>query len=40
MAPKDPQPPAGDRMRRSYIRVMVIWAITLVALYAFQEIFT
>jgi len=40
MPPKDPQPPDDERMRRSYIRVIVIWAVTLVALYAFQEIFT
>jgi len=40
MASKDPQPPDDERMRRSYIRVIVIWAVTLVALYAFQEIFT
>ena len=32
--------PADNRIRRSYIRVIVIWAITLMALYAFQEYFT
>ena len=32
--------PADNRITRSYIRVIVIWAITLMALYAFQEYFT
>lgn len=32
--------PADSRIRRSYIRVIVIWAITLMALYAFQEYFS
>jgi hypothetical protein len=32
--------PADNRIRRSYIRVIVIWAITLMALYAFQEYFS
>jgi hypothetical protein len=27
-------------MRRSYIRVVVIWVVVLVALYAFQEYFS
>ena len=27
-------------MRRSYIRVIVVWVITLIALYAFQEYFS
>ena len=31
----------GDReIRRSYIRVIVVWAVTLAALYAFQEYFS
>ena len=34
-----PRPP-DDRMRRSYIRVIVVWVITLAALYAFQEYFS
>ena len=29
-----------DRMTRSYIRVLVVWVITLAALYAFQEYFS
>ncbi len=35
-----PQSPteSGD-MRRSYVRVLVVWAITLAALYAFQQYF-
>jgi hypothetical protein len=34
--------PTGDdtRMRRSYLRVILVWVITLAALYAFQEYFT
>jgi hypothetical protein len=27
-------------MRRSYARVLIIWVITLLALYAFQEYFS
>ena len=27
-------------MRRSYGRVLIVWAITLLALYAFQEYFS
>ncbi len=40
MATTDPAPTADDRMRRSYIRVIVVWVITLAALYAFQEYFS
>ena len=40
MATKDPQPPDEHRIKRSYIRVLVVWAITLAALYAFQELFS
>jgi hypothetical protein len=40
MATNDGKPPAGDRMRRSYIRVLLVWVITLAALYAFQEYFS
>jgi hypothetical protein len=40
MTPKDPRPPDDDRMRRSYIRVIVVWIITLAALYGFQELFS
>jgi hypothetical protein len=29
-----------SRMRRSYVRVLVIWVIVLAALYAFQEYFS
>jgi hypothetical protein len=28
-----------SRMRASYIRVLIIWVVVLVALYAFQEYF-
>jgi hypothetical protein len=27
-------------MRKSYARVLIVWAITLLALYAFQEYFS
>ncbi len=27
-------------MRRSYVRVLVVWVVTLLALYAFQEYFS
>jgi hypothetical protein len=40
MATKDPQPPGEHRITRSYIRVLVVWAITLAALYAFPEVFS
>jgi hypothetical protein len=29
----------SDRMRRSYVRVLVTWLIVLAALYVFQELF-
>jgi hypothetical protein len=31
---------APSAMRRSYVKVLVIWAIVLIALYAFQEYFS
>jgi hypothetical protein len=31
---------SSPAMRRSYIQVLVIWAIVLVALYAFQSYFS
>jgi hypothetical protein len=37
MATRDPKPPD---ITRSYIRVIVVWAVTLVALYVFQEFFS
>ncbi len=40
MATTDPAPPADDRIKRSYIRVIVVWILTLAALYAFQELFS
>ena len=40
MATSDPLTPAGKGMRRNYIRVIVVWVITLAALYAFQEYFS
>jgi len=40
MADQPLAPPADNRMRSSYIRVLVIWVLTLAALYAFQEYFT
>jgi hypothetical protein len=35
MATSDPR-----EMRRSYVRVLAVWALTLLALYAFQEYFS
>jgi hypothetical protein len=29
-----------SNMRRSYVRVLVVWVVTLLALYAFQEYFS
>jgi hypothetical protein len=29
-----------SEMRRSYVRVLVVWALTLAALYALQEFFS
>ena len=28
------------RIRRSYVRVLVVWVVVLAALYAFQEFFS
>jgi hypothetical protein len=36
----DPEPLADSPIRRSYIRVIVVWVATLLALYAFQEYFS
>lgn len=33
-------PPASSEMRRSYVRVLIVWALTLAALYAFQQYFS
>lgn len=30
----------GGRMRRNYLRVIVIWLVVLAGLYAFQEVFS
>ena len=30
----------SDTMRRSYARVLIVWVVTLLALYAFQEYFS
>jgi hypothetical protein len=35
-----PPPPRGAPIRRSYIRVFVVWVIVLIALYAFQMYFS
>jgi hypothetical protein len=40
MADQPLAPTADNRMRGSYIRVLVIWVLTLAALYAFQEYFS
>jgi hypothetical protein len=39
VATNDPHLRNGNRITRSYIRVIVIWVVTLAALYAFQEYF-
>ena len=31
---------AVSDMRRSYARVLIVWVVTLIALYAFQEYFS
>jgi hypothetical protein len=36
----DPAAAEDPRIKRSYVRVLVIWVITLAALYAFQEYFS
>jgi hypothetical protein len=33
-------PSAEKDMRRSYARVLIVWVVTLLALYAFQEYFS
>jgi hypothetical protein len=40
--PRERSAPArpSENMRRSYVRVLLVWAITLIALYAFQEYFS
>jgi hypothetical protein len=35
-----PAPSAEKAMRRSYARVLIVWVVTLLALYAFQEYFS
>jgi hypothetical protein len=36
-----PEPPgASDAMRRSYLRVLIVWAVTLAALYVFPKLFS
>ncbi len=40
MSPANPDPRTDSpSIRRSYIRVLVVWVATLIALYAFQEYF-
>jgi hypothetical protein len=35
-----PEPPgASTDMRRSYLRVLIVWVLTLAALYAFPQLF-
>jgi len=29
-----------SNMRRSYVRVLIVWVVTLLGLYAFQEYFS
>ena len=37
--PREAEPPTGEAMRRSYLRVLLAWLATLAALYAFQQYF-
>lgn len=32
-------PGTSDDMRRSYLRVLIVWILTLAALYAFPQLF-
>jgi len=36
----DPAAADDPHIKRSYVRVLVVWVITLAALYAFQEYFS
>ena len=39
--PHDNSAPGSDsQIKRSYVRVLVVWLLTLLALYAFQEYFS
>ena len=38
-SPQPSRPVRSRAMTRSYVLVMVFWALTLIALYAFQEYF-
>lgn len=39
-ASPEPDPHADGDIRKSYIRVIVVWVIVLASLYAFQEYFS
>jgi hypothetical protein len=38
--PHADSPERSSNIHRSYARVLIVWAVTLVALYAFQEFFS
>jgi hypothetical protein len=40
MPPGDLPGPSVSGMQRSYLKVLVVWAITLAGLYAFQQYFS
>jgi hypothetical protein len=40
MSSPDLPDPSSSGMERSYIQVLVVWAVTLAALYAFQQYFS
>ena len=40
MPPQDPPDPLSSGMQRSYIKVLIVWAVTLAGLYAFQQYFS
>jgi hypothetical protein len=39
MTRRDPATTLSPEMRKSYIRVVIVWVIVLVSLYLFQEAF-
>ena len=40
MPPQDLPDPLSSGMQRSYIKVLIVWAVTLAGLYAFQQYFS
>lgn len=40
MSSPDLPGPSSSGMQRSYIKVLIVWAVTLAGLYAFQQYFS